>query len=184
MRSSDGYTRGHIRAEFWRGLGGGALVVEGEEVGEDLLGGEVGGPAVGGEDGFVEGAMGVGEPVGARVVEVGEGAFLEFFLRGVGRVEPGVAEGDERAGGVGDGFDAGVVGFGGLGTRRPREGEGKKTGFGGESESAFNFSNLSPRCSGPSFVDRRVHDAEEIIICSRKDIQRIVREDVWIQPYK
>ena len=41
-------------------------MVEGEEVREDLLGGEgVGsGPAVGGEDGFVEGAVGVREPGG------------------------------------------------------------------------------------------------------------------------
>ena len=51
-------------------------MVEGEEMGEYLLGGEVGGPAVGGEDGFVEGAVGVGEPGGTLVVEVGEGAFF------------------------------------------------------------------------------------------------------------
>jgi len=37
-------------------------VVEGEEVGEDLLGGEGGWPAVGGEDGQVEGAVGVFQP--------------------------------------------------------------------------------------------------------------------------
>jgi hypothetical protein len=41
-------------------------VVEGEEVGEDLLGGEVGRPAVGGEDGFVEGAVGVFQPGGVE----------------------------------------------------------------------------------------------------------------------
>ena len=79
------------------GLGRGALVIEGEEVGEDLLGGEVGGPAVGGEDGFVEGAVGVGEPGGASVVEVGEGALFEFVGGGVGRVEPVVAQADELA---------------------------------------------------------------------------------------
>src|SRR5438270_699286 len=64
-------------AELGRGtrfLGGGALMVQGEKVGEDLFAGEAGGPAVGGEDGFVEGAVGVGEPIGPFVVEVGEGA--------------------------------------------------------------------------------------------------------------
>jgi hypothetical protein len=47
------YTEGEIALVA---LIGGALVVEGEETGEDLLVGEGGGPAVGGEDGFVEGA--------------------------------------------------------------------------------------------------------------------------------
>ena len=55
-------------------LGGGALVVEGEEAGEDFFFGEVGGPTVGGEDCLVEGAVSVGEPLGTLVVEVGEGA--------------------------------------------------------------------------------------------------------------
>jgi len=49
----------------------GALVVEGEEAGEDFLVGEgltiqFQGPAVGGEDGLVEGAVGRGEPVDGR----------------------------------------------------------------------------------------------------------------------
>ena len=48
-------------------------MVEGEGVGEDLLGVEVGRPAVGGEDGFIQGAVGVVEPGGTLVVEVGEG---------------------------------------------------------------------------------------------------------------
>jgi hypothetical protein len=87
-------------------LGGGSLVVEGEEVGEDLLGGEgltinFQRPAVDGEDGLVEGALGVREPGGALVVEVGEGALLEVGFgdgRFAGRgfwVEPVVAQGDE-----------------------------------------------------------------------------------------
>jgi hypothetical protein len=37
-------------------------VVEGEEAGEHFVAGEVGGPAAAGEDSFVEGAVGVGEP--------------------------------------------------------------------------------------------------------------------------
>jgi hypothetical protein len=67
-------------------LGGGALVIQGQEAGEDFVFGEVGGPTVGGEYGFVEGAMGVGEPFGALVVEVGEGAFFKDRLGGVRRV--------------------------------------------------------------------------------------------------
>ena len=93
------------------GLGGGALVIEGEEAAEDLVASEVGGPAVGGEDGFVKGAMGVGEPFGALVVEVGESALGQPGRIDVGRVEPVVAEADELTGGVGDGFDAEVFGF-------------------------------------------------------------------------
>jgi hypothetical protein len=67
-------------------------VVQGEEVSEDLLSGQVGGPVVGCEDDFVEGAVGVVEPGGSLVVEIGEGALFEFLFRRVGRVEPGVAE--------------------------------------------------------------------------------------------
>lgn len=89
-------------------------MVEGEEPCEDLLVGEVGGPAVGGEDRLVEGAVSVGQPLWTGVVELGEGAGLEVVVRGVGRVEPGVAEADEFAGGV-DGAHDGGVGLAGLG---------------------------------------------------------------------
>jgi hypothetical protein len=53
-----------------------ALVVERQEADEDFLLRQVRGPAVGGEDGCVEGAVSVCEPLGAGVVEVGEGAPL------------------------------------------------------------------------------------------------------------
>jgi hypothetical protein len=110
---------------FW---GGGSLVVEGEEASEDFVAGEVGGPAVGGKDSLVEGAMGVIEPSAlafvAQVVEVGEGAVLQLLGLDLRWVEPGIAEADEFAGGVGDGFDAVILLFGGLGSRRPGEGKG------------------------------------------------------------
>ena len=64
-------------------LFGGAFVVEGEEVGEDLLSGEVGGPAVGCEDGFVEGAVGVFQPgavAGGAEVRTGGKAILVAFV--------------------------------------------------------------------------------------------------------
>jgi hypothetical protein len=53
-----------------------ALVVERQEADEDFLLRQVRGPAVGGEDSCVEGAVSVCEPLGAGVVEVGEGAPL------------------------------------------------------------------------------------------------------------
>jgi hypothetical protein len=69
---------------------GGALVVEGEEAAKDLLSGEVGGPAVRAEDGFVEGAVGVFEPGtvagSAEVVKPGEGAAFEVGFGDIGRV--------------------------------------------------------------------------------------------------
>ena len=102
-------------------------MVEGQEAGEDFLVGKVGGPAVGGEDGVVEGAVGIGQPFhfafGAGVVELGEGAVFEIGFGGVGRVEPGVAEADEFADGVGDGADDGGIGFGGFGAGWVGEGE-------------------------------------------------------------
>ena len=103
-------------------------MVQGEEAGEDFFLGEVGGPAVGGEDGFVEGLVGVGEPGGSQIIEVGEGAFGKFVRIDVGRIEPGVAEADEFAGGVGDGFDARVGFFAWLGPGRPGEWEGIEAG--------------------------------------------------------
>lgn len=99
-------------------------MVQGKQVGENLLGGEVGAPPIGAEHRFVERAVGVFQPGafagGAEVVELGEGAGFQvvfgdgrFAGRGL-RVEPVVAEADEFAGGVGDGFDARVFGFGRL----------------------------------------------------------------------
>ena len=113
-------------------LGGGALVVEFEEAGQDFIAGQVGGPAVGGKDGFIEGAVGVVEPgalaLFAQVIEVGEGAVLQFLGIDLGRIEPGIAEAEEFAGGVGDGLDAGIVFFGRLGSRRPAvDGEGARS---------------------------------------------------------
>ena len=80
-----------------RGL---AFEVEGEEALEDLGVGEVGGPVVGGEDGGVEGGVGVVEPGGSLVVQVGEGPLFEFGGIEAGRVEPAVAQLDEAAGGL------------------------------------------------------------------------------------
>ena len=56
-------------------------MVQGQEALNDFGVGDVGGPAVGGEDGFVQFAMSVGEPLRAGVVEVGERAFFLIRLR-------------------------------------------------------------------------------------------------------
>lgn len=56
-----------------------ALEIEFEKFGEEVVIRDVGGPAVGREDGLVEFFVGQVEPRGALVVEVGEGAFFEFF---------------------------------------------------------------------------------------------------------
>ncbi len=49
-------------------------VVESEEPLKNLVVGHVDGPAIGGEDGCIESAVGVGEPGGALVVQVRERA--------------------------------------------------------------------------------------------------------------
>ena len=70
-------------------LGWRASVVEGQEAGEYFVVGQVGGPAVGGGDGSIEGVVEIVEPAAggaARVVEIGEHAGLQngggFFIPG------------------------------------------------------------------------------------------------------
>jgi hypothetical protein len=90
-----------------------ALLVELKEPREDLVVRKVGRPAIGGGDGGVELAVGVVEPGGALVVEIGEGALLQdcgglivdwyeavrvpgrhlrHALDEIGRVEPSLAQ--------------------------------------------------------------------------------------------
>lgn len=52
--------------------------VQFQQAGQDLAVGEVRGPAVGGEDGFVQGFVGQSKPSGRVVVEVGESALSEL----------------------------------------------------------------------------------------------------------
>ena len=73
--------------------------VEGEEAFEDLLVGDVVGPAVGVEDGGVEGSVEVVKPGGALVVKVGQGALLELLG---GLVVDGQESLGERGDDVGD----------------------------------------------------------------------------------
>ena len=73
-----------------------AFEVQVEQVLKDLAVGEVGRPVVGGEDGGVEGGVGVVEPGGALVVEVGEGPLLE--IRRLPALLDGDAAGRKRQG--------------------------------------------------------------------------------------
>jgi len=61
--------------------------VEGEETFEDVIVGELVGPAVGVEDGVVELLVGEVEPGGALVVQVGERALLEYGIAGAIGIE-------------------------------------------------------------------------------------------------
>ena len=56
-----------LRALWSDCLGGGAFVVQGEQLFEQLLVGKVGGPAVGGEDGFVQRAVRVQQHCGGSL---------------------------------------------------------------------------------------------------------------------
>lgn len=84
---------------------------------------EVDGPAVGSGHSGVEVGVGVGQPDGTLVVEVGKRAAGQVFgwqgrvAVSVGGVEPTLAQLVEAGGGDGNSFALGVVGF--------REGEGR-----------------------------------------------------------
>ena len=72
------------------------LSIECQQAGEDLLVGCRLGleivPPVCGPDGAVEGGVGMGQPGGAGVVEVGEGPLLQLGFARVRRVEPLLAQ--------------------------------------------------------------------------------------------
>ncbi len=68
--------KGHTILMFLFWVGCGTDVVQLQQAGKDFVSGEIGGPAVGGEDGGVEFSVGEVEPGGAQVVEVGEGALF------------------------------------------------------------------------------------------------------------
>src|SRR5919198_2576555 len=121
-----------VSADCSIGSGGFALQVKRQEPLEDFLVCDVARPAVGVQHRLVKLLVGELEPGGALVVEVGEGALLEFGGAGAGRVEPGVALLDELAGGPGDGLDARVGGW--LGPGRPGEREGLEGGRRGVAE--------------------------------------------------
>jgi hypothetical protein len=84
--------------------------------------------------------VGVGEPGGALVVEVGEGALREVGGVEAGRVEPAVAELDEAAGGLP--YSLALLG-GGI-----REREGLEAGRGRVAEARFDLADLRacPAC--------------------------------------
>src|SRR5271154_6866869 len=127
-------------------------MVQGEKTGKDFLFWQVCRPAVGRENCLVEGAMRVRQPFGALVVEVGQSALTQFFIGSVGRVQPCVAETDEFAGGVGDGFNARGLVLGGFGSGWPRKRKSFKSGRRSIPETAFCLANLGSLCSRPDFM--------------------------------
>src|SRR5271165_3796753 len=144
---------------------GGARQVEIKQARQHLVVGQVGRPAVGGGDGFIEGAMQVVEPDAlggaAHVVEVGEGAGLQDGGRfriarddavrkagddlgdafdQVGGVGPSAALFIEAAcgGGAGLGGGGGGVGRGGkVGCKAGRERKGFECGGGRVARAVF-----------------------------------------------
>ncbi len=64
--------------------------IQRQQLRQNLLVRQILRPAVGGTDRGIEPAMRGGQPIRAGVVEVGERALLQFLLRQVGRVEPGM----------------------------------------------------------------------------------------------
>ena len=97
-------------------LSAAVLEIDSQQFGQGVVGGDVGGPAVGGGDGLVERGLGVAEPLGTGVAEVGQRAGFEglcgLFVAGdgahgiaghgfidprhpFGRIEPAVAQFDE-----------------------------------------------------------------------------------------
>ena len=126
-------------------------------------------PAVGGEDGRVEVGPGVGEPGGALVVEVGEGALREVGGVDAGRVEPAVAELDEAAGGLP--YSLALLG------RWVRERECLEAGRGRVREAGDGLAALgSGRISGPELVEPGVEDAEHEVVLGREGDEPAVRK--------
>lgn len=78
------------------GSGRFSLQVQLEQPGQDLVVTEVRRPTVGSEDGRIERSVGIGEPRRTLVVEVRKSPDCELRLAEQGRVEPAVAELDER----------------------------------------------------------------------------------------
>jgi hypothetical protein len=64
------------------------LEVEGEEMFEDLVVGDVVRPAVGVEDGFIQFAVNLVEPIRALVIEFGKGPVFQLSLGRSRQVEP------------------------------------------------------------------------------------------------
>src|SRR3984885_15171492 len=123
---------------------GGSLLIQFQESAQNLISAKVGGPSVGGEDGFVEGAVCVCQPLGALVVEVGEGALGELIGIDAGRVEPVVTQADKLSRGVSYSPNAGIVIFSGFGSGRPWERESLETRSRCVAESAFGLAQLRP----------------------------------------
>ncbi len=69
------------------------------------------GPPIGRQDRGVELLVRQIQPGGARIVQVGQGQFLELLCRGTGWIQPGITLLDQFLGGQGNGVHDGIVGW-------------------------------------------------------------------------
>jgi hypothetical protein len=93
-------------------MAGSSLDIEREKMTEYLIRSKRMCQTVGNEDRAIKRLVGLFEPRGAIVVEVGEGAIFQLGGVDIGRVEPGVAQADEFADGITNGLDVWVFSFG------------------------------------------------------------------------
>ena len=141
--------------------------------------------------------MGVGEPLGAGVIEVCEGALAEFLCRFLvsgdgtgriagggllqpfdpfGRVKPAVAQFDEAAGGFGDGDGARVFGVVGGGNVR-REALREEEGLEGRGRRVARVVADAEPCAEPQrpyLVEAAVQDAERRVIVAGDDDKLVI----------
>ena len=159
--------------------------VEHQQLAQCVVFGDVRGPAVGYRDGGIKCRVGVGEPLRAGVVEVGQGAFLQLFprrlvsgdrpLRIAGgrlvhplhpfrRIEPSVAQLDQSPRGSGDGGGTRVirsVGGRNVGRESIREREGFECGSRRVAGAVFQ---ARPQPQRPRLVKPAVQNAERHIV--------------------
>ena len=164
------------------------FLIELEQAREDFVVGErarapVVAPAVGFGHRFIQRLVGVVEPCGTGVVEVGQGARLEDLGGGlvlrqqavwvagdhlgnpvheVGGVQPVFALGVQVGGGGGDLLRArvgGIVGGGNVGRQPLGEGEGLEGGRGGVAGVVADAEE-GAHAQRPEFVEARMQDAE------------------------
>lgn len=127
-------------------------------------------------------AMRLCQPAWSGVVEIGQGALLQFLCACVGRIEPCVPLRHKIAGGLCDGFHERCLLR--LIARWPREREGFKGGSGSVAKTALRVPNLRSRRSRPHLMDSAVQNTKEVIVFTSENIHRVVWQNAVIEPNK
>ena len=179
--------------------------IEGKECRESIVLRDVARPSICLRNCGVQGFVGMGQPRGPCVVELGQCPLLQSSgcvgvarhrslwvarygfldpLNPFGRVQPAVAERDQVPGGIGNGnrtWVRGVIGRWDAGFQSCRERECLK----GCSRSVAGIVALPhPRChvQRPGFVEATVKNAENCVVIARDDNQLIVWASTSVQP--